>query len=125
MLILMHLKLGAVIDDGVENHDDFNDHDLPGFPAGVNNTGGIPFNHPSIGHGVSCAGIIAATHNSLVKKGISPNSRIVPINIFPNFPNPDKPSGAAASAQIATAINWVWSPNGENPHMLAKRREVG
>lgn len=40
----------TVIDDGVENHEDFDGRALPGFTAGFNNTGGIPLNHDSKGH---------------------------------------------------------------------------
>lgn len=109
----------TVIDDGVENHEDFDGRVLAGFTAGLNNTGGVPLNHCSKGHGMNVAGITAATHNnSLGIKGVAPNSRIIPINIFPNVPHPLNPNGAATSAEIATAINWAWNPSDGNAHIL-------
>lgn len=36
----------AVIDDGVDNHEDFDGRVLPGFTAGFNNTGGAPTSKP-------------------------------------------------------------------------------
>jgi len=73
----------AVIDDGVDNHEDLAGRVLGGFTAGANNTGGAP-TIACNGHGVACAGIVAATHNnSLGIRGVAPNSQIVPINIFP------------------------------------------
>jgi hypothetical protein len=36
----------------------------------------------TIGHGQACAGIIAASHNSLGIAGIAPNVQIMPVNIF-------------------------------------------
>jgi hypothetical protein len=80
----------AVIDDGVENHDDLNGRVLQGFTPQTSvqnpNTNGAPnANSPSgfpFGHGECCAGIIAASHNSLGIRGITPNTNIIPINIF-------------------------------------------
>lgn len=80
----------AVIDDGVENHEDLNGRVLQGFTPQTSvqnpNTNGAPnANSPSgfpFGHGECCAGIIAASHNSLGVRGITPNINIIPINIF-------------------------------------------
>lgn len=109
----------AIIDDGVDNHEDFDGRVLPGFTAGINDTGGIPANHCSKGHGVACAGIIAASHNSTGIKGIAPNSQIIPINIFPLLPVTGNPAGAATSADIAEAINWAWEPLLGNADILS------
>ena len=110
----------AVVDDGVENHPDFDGRVLPGITAGVNNSLGLPINHTSKGHGINCAGIIAATHNNTIGiKGIAPHSRLVPINIFPHAPSPANDYGAATNAEIATVINWAWNPNGGNAHILS------
>lgn len=96
----------AVIDDGLENHEDFDGRVVAGFTAGINNTGGAPLNHCSKGHGINCAGIIAATHNNNMGiKGVAPNSLLVPINIFPNMPFFGNSAGAATSDEIADAIN--------------------
>lgn len=80
----------AVIDDGVENHEDLNGRVLQGFTPQTSaqnpNTNGTPnANSPSgspFGHGECCAGIITASHNSLGIRGINPNTNIIPINIF-------------------------------------------
>ncbi len=41
---------------------------------------------------------------------MSPNVLILPINIFPNTPDPfTNPSGAATNDQIAEAIDWSWN----------------
>ncbi|HPB04785.1 MAG TPA: S8 family serine peptidase, partial [Prolixibacteraceae bacterium] len=88
----------AVIDDGVESHEDLNGRVLSGYTPQTSqqnpNTNGAPnANDPTetaypkdpdspFGHGECCAGIIAASHNSLGICGIAPNVDIVPINIF-------------------------------------------
>ncbi len=109
----------AVIDDGVENHEDFDGRVMPGFTAGFNNTNGAPLNHNSKGHGVACAGIIAASHNDLGIRGIAPNSQIIPINIFPLPPAGQNFAGVVTNAEIATAINWAWRPDRLNSDILS------
>lgn len=100
----------AVIDEGVENHEDFNGRVLNniGYTAGVTNGTGAPQNGVK-GHGVACSGIIAASHNTLGIRGIAPNVQIVPINIFPLAPTGPNPAGAATNAQIAAGIDWAWN----------------
>jgi len=78
----------AVIDDGVENHEDIQGRVLPGFTPTNNNGFGAPTNPVppanllTIGHGQACAGIISATHNNLGVAGVAPCTNIIPINIF-------------------------------------------
>ncbi|MHB9143693.1 MAG: S8 family serine peptidase [Paludibacter sp.] len=85
----------AVIDDGVENHEDLQGRILTGRTMRFSTTNpdrqGAPNNNnpPSnilyggpFGHGQACAGIIAATHNNMGVRGIAPQVNIVPINIF-------------------------------------------
>jgi hypothetical protein len=80
----------AVIDDGVEDHEDLNGRVLQGFTPqfsilNPDTQGGPNQNDPTgshVGHGQCCAGIIGATHNSLGIRGIAPEVDIVPINIF-------------------------------------------
>ncbi len=78
----------AVIDQGVENHEDFDGRVLRGFtPTDPNGHGAIanpgpPQNLDALGHGVACTGIIAATHNTIGIAGIAPCARIYPVNIF-------------------------------------------
>lgn len=89
----------AVIDDGVENHEDINGRVLSGFtPRAQPNGLGRPLSDGD--HGQACAGIIAATHdNSVGIAGIAPNCYIVPVNIF---------YGGETAADIAYAITWSW-----------------
>lgn len=92
----------AVIDDGVEDHEDLNDAGgttrvLMGFTPATGGTG-----DPSTagdGHGEACAGIIAASHNNLGVRGVAPNVKILPVNIF--APN-------TTDQHVADAINWAW-----------------
>ncbi|TJZ60653.1 hypothetical protein FAZ15_11720 [Sphingobacterium olei] len=111
----------AVIDDGIDAHDEFTGRLLSGFTAGANNTLGVPLNHVDKGHGVNCAGIIGAAHNNGDGiKGIAPNTLLIPINIFPYPPSyPSNPSGAASSSDIATAIHWAWHPTLGNADVLS------
>lgn len=88
----------AVIDDGAETHEELTGRVLAGFTpqTSANNpdTHGAPnANDPPVttypfdpdgpfGHGESCTGIIAASHNTLGIRGVAPNVQIVPVNIF-------------------------------------------
>jgi len=88
----------AVIDDGVEDHEELTGRVLQGFTpqTSANNPdthGGPNANDPRLtdypydqddpfGHGQCCTGIIAASHNDIGIRGIAPNIEIVPVNIF-------------------------------------------
>lgn len=78
----------AVIDDGVENHEDMDGRVLPGFTPTDNTGFGAPVAPPPpanlhiIGHGQACAGIISASHNNLGIAGVAPCTQIIPVNIF-------------------------------------------
>ena len=72
----------AVIDDGVESHEDLKgatgqSRVLLGFPAYGQ---GGPYNSQQW-HGQACAGIIASSHNNKGGAGVAPNTLIVPIRI--------------------------------------------
>ena len=98
----------AVIDAGVEAHDDLGTI-LPGYTAGSTTGTGAPQNGQKA-HGMACAGIIAAQHNTIGIAGIAPNVQILPINIFPNIEVPGwNPAGVATNAEITTAIDWAWN----------------
>ncbi len=88
----------AVIDDGVENHEDINGRVLAGFtPTNPNG-----FGAPAAGgnHGQQCAGIIAATtNNALGITGIAQCSQIIPINIF---------NGGEDIPELVEAIDFAW-----------------
>ena len=68
----------AVIDDGVEAHED-----LPNIKAGftpASDGDGTPVSTGK--HGMAVAGIISAQHNDIGIKGVSPNSELLSVNIF-------------------------------------------
>lgn len=65
----------AVIDDGVENHEDLNGRVVSGYTAGGTGTGAPGID---VAHGQACAGIIAASRNNNIGiAGIAPCSDIV------------------------------------------------
>jgi len=107
----------AVIDDGVENHEDFDGRVLQGFTAGNASGFGAPIAQiPSgvtIGHGVACAGILAASHNTKGIAGIAPNVKIVPINIFHEWsydPWYGKFIVVQPCQNIVDAFEFAWDP---------------
>ncbi len=92
----------AVIDDGVENHEDLNDgygvtRVLSGYNADPLEPGS---GAPGVGHehGEACAGIIAATHNTIGVRGVTSNVKILPVNIFIGTPSVN---------ETANAIRWA------------------
>lgn len=92
----------AVIDDGVEAHEDLNDQSgisrvLGGFTPATGGNGNPYLSTDT--HGEACAGIIAASHNEVGIRGIAPNVKILPVNIF--APNTN-------SQEIADGISWAW-----------------
>ncbi len=101
----------AVIDQGMDAHEDYAGRLLNGYTA--DNSGGIGAPQGEGDglykeHGVSCAGIIGATHNNgLGIKGVAPGVLLLPVNIFPYHWNILNPAGAASTASIALAIDWA------------------
>ena len=88
----------AIIDEGVEDHEDLNNKVLQGMTFSYSNsrpnTYGRPcsisqpsdaLNRSTFAHGQSCAGIVTADHNNIGIKGVINNAEIVPINIFNNW----------------------------------------
>lgn len=110
----------AMIDDGVENHEDFDGRVLQGFtPRDPDGFGAPISNLPDptlyiIGHGEACAGIIAASHNNIGIAGIAPCTNIIPINIFSDWYyytdqyNQTKVSFHETAQDNAAAINYAW-----------------
>lgn len=88
----------AVVDEGVETHEDFYSGQLvAGYTAGGGD--GSPFTNSK--HGQAVAGIIGANHNSLGIRGVSPNAKIMSIRVFVDEFTL-KPYG-----DIADAIDWA------------------
>lgn len=90
----------AVIDDGVEQHEDLTNPDgssriLLGFTPSTDGDGS-PVENDS--HGMACAGIIAASHNLIGVKGVAPNVQILPINIF---------AGGESTSDLVAAFNFA------------------
>lgn len=110
----------AVIDDGVESHEDLNGRVLAGFTPLDANGQGAPTNNPPpevehvVGHGQACAGIIGATHDNDGISGVFPCAQIVPVNIFNSwrldydFPVGYRLRWLETPEDIAEAINWAW-----------------
>lgn len=92
----------AVIDDGLENHEDLAtaggaSRYTNGFSP-VNNGNGDAVSGSA--HGVSCAGSIAASHNSIGVRGVAPLVNLISVNIF---------VGGESSQDLADAISWAQS----------------
>jgi len=116
----------AVIDDGVENHEDLNGRVLQGFTPLNPNGFGVPTtqNVPgvTIGHGQACAGIIAASHNTIGIAGVAPNAQIVPVNIFHTWlfdPYQNKWVNTETTQNVADAIEFAWDPNRGNADVIS------
>ncbi|MFK8165559.1 MAG: S8 family serine peptidase [Lewinella sp.] len=90
----------AVIDDGLEDHEDFNNSSgqsryTAGFsPANNGNGDAISGSN----HGVACAGSIAASHNSIGVRGVTPLVNLISVNIF---------VGGESTQDIADGITWA------------------
>jgi hypothetical protein len=99
----------AVLDEGVEPHEDLGARYQTGFTA-LNPSGtGLPTSTQY--HGQACAGIIAASHdNNLGMAGVAPNSLIIPVNGF---------SGTGNVSLIADGINAGWHPTRANADVLS------
>ena len=106
----------AVVDAGVDRtHEDMSPRVLEGFTI-RNATGeGEPQNANSLDtkyHGVACAGIVAASNNTLGIRGVASNVNILPVNIVPDAAFTDwlgrTVQGFGSNIEIAEAINWAW-----------------
>lgn len=92
--------LVAVIDDGLEDHEDLKtvsgaSRIIGGYTPATRGNGSP---NPDGAHGESCAGIIAASHNNIGVRGVAPEVSLLSVNIF---------AGGETAAQLAEAINWA------------------
>jgi len=99
----------AVLDEGVErNHEDLVNRVLNGYTI-RNSTGyGEPQNADETNpkaHGTACAGIIAASNNSIGIRGVASGVKILPVNIAPDYED-DYEFGTGI--EIADAIRWAY-----------------
>jgi len=90
----------AILDDGVESHDELLGRVLSGYTAAINfGNNGQPV--LSAFHGQATAGIVAATKdNTIGIAGIASNCKILPINLL---------TGYESDQQRAAAIDWAWN----------------
>ncbi len=86
----------AVIDDGLEEHEDLPNTNLGLGYSPANNGNGTP--NSSGAHGVSCAGSINAAHNGIGVAGVAPNCEIFSVNIF---------LGGETTNDLADAISYA------------------
>ncbi|MEL7161714.1 MAG: S8 family serine peptidase, partial [Bacteroidota bacterium] len=90
----------AVIDDGMEDHEDFvdgsgNSRYTAGYsPANNGNGDAISGSN----HGVACAGSIGASHNGIGVMGVAPLVNFISVNIF---------VGGESTQDIANGITWA------------------
>ena len=90
----------AVIDDGVEAHEDLvtsggSSRVLGGYTPATNGNG-TP--NSSGAHGEACAGIIAASHNGIGVMGVAPEVFVRSVNIF---------AGGETTQDLANGISWA------------------
>ncbi|MEL6972404.1 MAG: S8 family serine peptidase [Bacteroidota bacterium] len=90
----------AVIDDGMEDHEDFNNSSgqsryTSGFSPANNGNGDAV---SGSAHGVSCAGSISASHNSIGVRGVAPLADMISVNIF---------VGGESTQDIADGFTWA------------------
>jgi hypothetical protein len=97
----------AVIDDGLEAHEDleitqgYTPMDTTGLGLTISNNLWIDGNDTTIvGHGMGCAGIIGAKHNKVGVKGIAKNVTLVPVDIALYR--------GATNYHISKGLNWAW-----------------
>lgn len=90
----------AVIDDGVEDHEDLNNSSGSSRLIGGYTplTGGNGTPNSAGDHGEACAGIIAASHNNLGVQGLAPEVQLLAVNIF---------AGSETSQDIANGVTWA------------------
>jgi len=93
----------AVVDEGVVSHSDFPSSRIVNGHDTFNETGGAPRGNQA--HGMACAGIIAATHNSIGIAGIAPNVKIMPIRIIDGYGSINTPYAIANAIQHAIINN--------------------
>ncbi len=92
--------LVAVIDDGVEPHEDLVNSSgasrlLGGYTPATNGNG-TP--NASGAHGEACAGIVAASHNGIGVQGVAPEVLLRSVNIF---------AGGETTQDLANGITWA------------------
>ena len=86
----------AIIDQGLEGHEDFGNRLIGGFTPATNGDGSPILNNDI--HGMNCAGIVGASDNDLGIRGVAPNVNFLSVNIF---------AGGTTTGDIADGIQWA------------------
>lgn len=86
----------AVIDEGLEAHEDLGNR-LIGGHTPVNNGNGTPVANNNT-HGMNSAGVLAASANNLGLRGVAPNTNLLSVNIF---------AGGETMGDLADGIRWA------------------
>jgi hypothetical protein len=86
----------AVIDQGLEAHEDFGNRLIGGHTPATNGDG-TPLTNLAT-HGMNSAGVAAASANNLGVRGVAPNVNLLSVNIF---------SGGETDGDIADGITWA------------------
>lgn len=85
----------AIIDQGLEAHEDIGNRLLGGFSPGINGDGTPLANDAT--HGMNCAGVVGASDNNLGVRGVAPNVNFLSVNIF----------DGSTAGEIAEGIQWA------------------
>ncbi len=85
----------AIIDQGLEAHEDIGDRLIGGFSPGINGDGTPLANDAT--HGMNCAGVVGASDNNLGVRGVAPNVNFLSVNIF----------DGSTTGDIADGIQWA------------------
>lgn len=101
----------AVIDEGVEEHEDLTNLLPIGFDARNPNNPGRPV-FPFENHGQNCAGVIGANNNAIGIRGVATNVDILPIRAFAN-------GFGYSSSELAQSIEWAWRPELGNADVIS------
>ncbi len=86
----------AVLDQGMEAHEDFGNRLIDGFTPATNGDGTPIQNNDT--HGMECAGVIGASHNNLGVRGVAPNVDFLSVNIL---------AFGTTNGEIANGIQWA------------------
>ena len=86
----------AVIDEGLENHEDLENRLIGGYTP-ASNGNGTPLSN-SATHGMACAGVIGAGDNNVGIRGAAPNVKLLSVNIF---------ADGTTAGDIADGIKWA------------------
>ena len=86
----------AVVDQGLEAHEDFGNR-LIGGNTPITNGNGVPLTGNAT-HGMNSAGVASSSDNNLGLRGVAPNSNLLSVNIF---------AGGETTGDVADGLIWA------------------